>query len=273
VGKNNTLEKRKRKYYNIISDCFDSLNVNIDAKDTIKNNWPEYMIDRMLDIVLLTLYEPRKDIFRDMVKFENKNILDRSFVNGRAPLLVSIHLDAFQCSPLTLAFYGYKTSSFMDKNAFDLLNNITKTFISTTGESINMIGLPGRSAIKKAMKDIQNGNLLLMYPEFSLGDKPSLQLELFGNKVYAPIGPAKIAKLLKVPIVPVLLRKKGPLNYLFTVEDPIYFPGENVENEEIIIKIFSWIEKNICSCPEKWWGWSIYKNSMVVSEESTLISS
>ncbi|WP_162986369.1 lysophospholipid acyltransferase family protein [Virgibacillus sp. Bac332] len=267
--KNTKMAERWRKYNKEMVEIMrvlkrDSTDCEIEE---FSNRWTDYLFYRNLDINLISMYATQQDFLEKHVRFKGLHNLDHSLKKGNPPVLVSLHMNAYQAIVPLLAAKGYRLSYFMDKQTLNVWNRIGESFLGEVMNKLSPIGLPQNSAIKQALRNLKEGKPLLMFPDFTLGDMPNVETKFLGYDVFVPIGPAKIATLLESPIIPIILEKSNRYQYTLRIEEPLFEPTDVKNVEEISISIFKWIEKEVKQCPENWWCWYIFRDKILKTKQ------
>jgi len=266
--KNGNLKNRWDKYYKEMQHIIETLNITFsDSTNTFSSKWADYMLYRNLDINLINMYVAKQSFLEQNITIEGKYIIDGYLKEGIPPIIVSIHMNAYQGIIPILASYKYDISYFMDRNTVETWNSIGNSLAPQIMSKLYPIGLPDKSAIRQAIINLKNGIPLLMFPEFSLGSTPNITTKFYGKRVYVPEGPAKLALSLNLPIIPLLFYKTGRYNYSLLFYEPIYKPGDILNMDDILLNMFKWIEVEVKKRPENWWCWYIFQEKMLAPEE------
>ncbi len=93
-------------------------------------------------------------------------------------------------------------------------------------------------------------------------------LEFLGRRIHAPLGPERLARLAKAPVVPVLLRRVGRVDYELTFGSQLHTPGEPLQEGELTRRIMGTIEAAVQAEPHRWWCWEIFEQLMAADRDA-----
>lgn len=232
--------------------------------DRLAGQWADYMTFRYADLARLLIYLSDDRFLNERVHVQGKRFVDDAIMRGTAPLLVSTHMGPYSSIPTILSRLGYQIATFMDNKSVDVWTEMITAFAPELVERIYPIPLPNKWAVRAAAKHLRNGRLCLIMPEFSLGERPDATTTFLGREVYTPLGTARIASLLQVPLIPVTVTKESEYDYLLAFEEPLYHPEMDISINEITDDLFRWIESKVLDNPGNWWCWEIFNDTMVV---------
>ena len=211
----NALAPRLDRYRRKVLPVFESIPPLREQAQQLAQRWAELHFERGLNVVLPMMFaeDPRVT-----VEIEGAEHLAAAAEPGRGMIVVSAHAGPYQALPAFLARTGERAvSSFMDAAAVELISRVYLEFVPTLAPSLDVIGLPAADATHRAFSLLRSGGTLMVMPEFTLGDLRSGRthtVPFFGRTAYAPTGPARLARALRVPMIPARLRRHGPGHFV-----------------------------------------------------------
>lgn len=238
------------------------------AADTMATRWAQHHFERGRNVVLPLLYAQDERI-RVEVTGEGAALAEQR--RGRGMIAVSVHSGPYQALPSYLARQGHTVTSFMDAAAEALITAVHEEFAPDLRPRLQAIGLPAEDATRRALSAVRSGGILLMMPEFTLGDPRtgrSHTVPFLGRRAYAPTGPARLARALRVPLVPVRLLHRAPGDYEIRFDAPCYLPGDPDREEAVTDRVFAWLEEQVGEDPAAWWCWEIFEDLIAAPENA-----
>lgn len=235
--------------------------------DTLAQQWAEYRFNRQSAVLQILMYleDPRVEVL--VYGADRLNRTDGG--QPRGPVLVSAHLGPYHALVGLLARIGIRTGCFLDKAAEPVLSDLYRHLAPALHDRAELIGLPDEKAARRALTVIRSGRPLVVYPEFSLSDSDAGHehtTHFIGREVYAPTGPARLARICRVPVIPVRLTKASPASWGVEFLQPLYEPGDDVSDTDVTDRIFGWLEAEVCERPSSWWCWEIFEEKMAVRQ-------
>jgi lauroyl/myristoyl acyltransferase len=232
---------------------------SLSGDDDLAVRWAERLFERGRNVVLPLLYA-EDDRIRVEVTGEGAELADRR--RGQGLIAVSVHAGPYQALPAYLARSGHRVTSFMDAAAEQLISRAYREFVDTLVPSLEAIGLPAEDATRRALAAVRSGGILLMMPEFTLGELRTGRthtVPFLGRRAYAPTGPARLARALRVPLLPVRLSQPAPDHFVIRFDAPCYLPGDAEREEVVTDRVFAWLEQQVEADPASWWCWEIFE--------------
>lgn len=170
---------------------------------------------------------------------------------GQPFIIVSAHLGNWEIAAIVLDSLGFTNNLIYQPHEDKRINDI---FVSNRRYRTTKL-VPLGIGLKNAFKGLENGEILTMAGDWGIGDDTGIEVLFFGQKTRFPCGPAKIAVITKVPIIPGFSVREGINKFFMDCDEPILWDRRAPEEEQIksITQSFaSILEKQVRSHPEQW---------------------
>lgn len=258
------LAERMTKYVDCAAHVFARVPSLAQHAATLAQEWARYRFNRQSSLLQAAMYmdDPRVE-----VSLHGTGHLGTDGGRARGPMLVSAHLGPYHALIGLLARAGIHTGCFLDKNAEAVLDELFHHMAPALRPRAELIGLPDRTAARRAFGVIRSGRPLIVYPEFSLGDSGGAEehiTQFLGREVYAPTGPARLARACRVPVIPVRFARVSPASWRVEFQQPLYQPGDDLSDLDVTDRVFEWLEAEVATQPTTWWCWEIFEEKMAV---------
>jgi lauroyl/myristoyl acyltransferase len=255
----NTLAARCARYRAAVEPVFRDVPALADRAPDLAAEWARRHSARGLNSVGPLMYaaDPRLT-----VETEGAEHLERAAGGGRGPLVISLHSGPYQALPAFLSTrLGLRVTSFMDGGAYGIVHALHEAVAPELLPSLDAIGLPAADSTRRALATVRSGRALMTMPEFTLGERSPQTLHplpFMGRTVQAPIGTARLARALRVPIVPVRLVRDDVARFRIVVDEPLSSPSLREPDEQVTERVFAWLESTVSEDPAAWWCWEIF---------------
>lgn len=238
--------------------------------------WARELADRVQDFLtrrnvmlcLLTLFAGDLNFQRQTLTVEGADLLADLTRAEPGCLLVPLHMGPYQWLPPLLAARGFRISSLTEAGAYEPLTQICETFLPETWRDMHFIPVPGDDVPRTCLRHLNEGRLLVVFPEFAPSMRPGgFSVPFLGTRIYAALGPALLAQRAGRPMVGVGFHAEGPLQFRLEF-GPVWRVGPGRAGiEAATAGLFGWAEERVLAHPEQWWAWAIFEQAMRVPAE------
>lgn len=234
----------------------------------LASRWAELHFERGRNVVMPMMYAEDPRVTVEVLGGESVAEVAEP---GRGLIVVSAHSGPYQALPAFMARTGERSvASFMDAAAVDLISRVYHTFVPGLAPRLDVIGLPSPDATQRAFSTLRSGGTLMVMPEFTLGEQRAGRthtVPFLGREAYAPTGPARLARALRVPMVPARLLRRGPAHYVVKYDEPLFVPGGRETADVVTDRVFAWLERVVREDPAAWWCWEIFEQMIAASSD------
>jgi KDO2-lipid IV(A) lauroyltransferase len=204
------------------------------------------------------------------IRFENIELLDKTFKQGKGAILVSAHFGNWEIGIAELALLGYPINFV----AFQQINPYFNELINRTRKNCGVNVIPTKGAISKSQELLKQGKIIVMLID-QTGRDDGVEAEFFGRIAPAMWGAANLCLKTGAPIIPfgayyqpdkTSTSTQSSIHYTVRFNDMINY--QPISNKDKDIKMLTQaylneIEKIIRRAPEQWiWfhrRWKKYK--------------
>ena len=184
-----------------------------------------------------------------IVQIRDKVYLDEALSKGKGVIILSGHLSNFPLASSYLGRLGIPVGVFVRPMAFRPTERLATELRATCGiRSFDQ----GASAIAP-VRHLRAGGVLWFALDQSA--RRGVYVEFFGRPAGTSPGPVRLARTLRVPIVPAFVHRLGPARYELQIQAPLALPPTEPTQEELeadLKKLLGHIEAQILRYPEEW---------------------
>lgn len=222
-----------------------------------EREWHLSTLNRMYDhfswmtVEYLALLRDPSQALRWVIEVRGKEILDSLISEKKGCVILASHGGNWELLSAWLCQSGYPLQAAVrdpnDEELADLMEQYRRrvglvTLRKEASGLREMIRLPGRGGFIGLVADQDGG--------------PSgVPVHFLGRPCTMPSGPASIAVLADVPIVPVSIERISPFSHKVTVDGPIFPPDGGSKGDKIgkmCLEVNDALEKMVLRCPEEW---------------------
>lgn len=197
--------------------------------------------------------------YREMCEWHGREILDDAKAAGRGAILIALHSGNWELLGGVLASEGYPLISVAMKQ-----NGDADKFINEYRELMHQ-HVTYKTGVRDMVNCLKEGAMIGLIMDQDPGNKGQL-VPFFGYETLTPVGPAVLARMRDVPIIPVTIRyDEFKEKHIITAEPPFY--AEHTEDKKrdtavTLTKLNEWLEDYIRRYPEEWfwlhnrWKWT-----------------
>ena len=197
--------------------------------------------------------------YRDMIEFEGREYLDDALENGRGAILAAMHSGNWELLGGVLASEGYPLISVAFQQDGD-----ADTFI-TEYRALMHQHVTYKTGIREMIAELKKGSFigLIMDQDAAQG---GVLAPFFGYETLTVAGPATLARMQDVPIIPTTIRyDQYKKKHIIIIHPPIYAEHTEDKKRDILITttlLNEFLEDYIRRYPEDWfwlhnrWKWT-----------------
>ena len=197
--------------------------------------------------------------YKDMIRFENKEILDDILANGKGCVMAALHSGNWEFLGGVLASEGYPLISVAMQQ-----NGDADRFINEYRALMHQ-HVTYKTGIREMIAELKKGAFLGLI----MDQDPAMTgilVPFFGYETLTASGPATLARMQDVPIVPCTIHY-DPYEglHVITVHQPMYAEHTEDKKRDILVtttKLSEFMEDYIRRYPEDWfwlhnrWKWT-----------------
>ena len=186
------------------------------------------------------------DKLADRVTVENAEIMENVAKEGRQAVFVSGHFANWEAMGATIRRSGVKFAV-----VYRAPNNVLvdKKIIDLRAQEISRLQIPkGKRGGRDLLNALKQGYSLSMLVDQKLND--GIEVPLLGHPAMTAPAAARLAKKMKLPIIPLQMTRRPGVKFVVTVHEPIEVGEQSVE--ELTEKINDVLGDFILARPEQW---------------------
>jgi len=205
--------------------------------------------------------------YKEMVRFENREILDDVLANGKGAITIALHSGNWELLGAVLASEGYPLISVAMQQSGE-----ADYFINEYRAMMRQ-HVTYKTGIREMIGELKKGAFLGLIMDQDPA-KSGVLVPFFGYQTLTASGPATLARMQEVPIVPITIRF-DPFDkiHVITVHKPLYAEHTDDKKKDILVtttRLSEFMEDYIRRYPEDWfwlhnrWKWTRKKYSHLV---------
>ena len=210
-------------------------------------------------IDVLRYPEIKDGAYRDMVEMEGREYLDDALENGRGAILAAMHSGNWELLGGVLASEGYPLISVAFEQGGD-----TDKFINEYREMMHQ-HVTFKTSIREMIAELKDSKFIGLIMDQDAAHAGML-VPFFGYETLTVTGPATLARMQEVPIIPTTIRyDKFKKKHVVVIHPPIYVERTDDKKRDILVTttiLNEFIEDYIRRYPEEWfwlhnrWKWT-----------------
>ncbi|HIC43756.1 MAG TPA: hypothetical protein EYO73_05570 [Sulfurimonas sp.] len=201
---------------------------------------------------------------RDIVSFENEDIVNKAKATGKPIIFISAHYGNWELGGTSLSALISPTTTIhkkMNDNYFD-------DYLMKSRTKFNMNMVEKRGAIKHLIKTLKKGGSISMLIDQSVKQTDGIIIDFLGQKATQTAAPAFLARKFDAIIIPLLINNAPNKERTITFYEPIITAKTDNEEQDILNSAQAqadFLSNAILQYPEPWF-WC-HKRFKAVSPE------
>ena len=198
----------------------------------------------------LSLVSQPDQVLSWVVSAEGKEILDGLKSSGRGCVILTGHVGNWELLAAWLAQSGYPLTAVVRNPDDPGLAELIEDYRSRAGVGT----FEKHFVMKEAVRFAKRGGFLGLLPD-QAWNSSGVQAPFFGRSCFTAGGPAAMAHLAGVPVVPVVSYRIAPFRHRVVISPPLPLRTEGDRSgilRENTIRMNEAIEKMVRVCPEQW---------------------
>ena len=250
-----TPKKRKRLAIGQILFCRITEDVE-EAKRIAKASVTRF--GRMI-VDVLRYPEIKDGKYKEMFTMDGREYLEDAKADGKGAIVIALHSGNWEVLGGILASEGYPLISVAMQQQGD-----ADRFINEYRTMMHQ-HVTYKTGVREMVKELQKGSFIGLIMDQDPGDQGQL-VPFFGYETLTPVGPAAMARMQNVPIIPITIRfDEYTEKHEITVHPPIYTEKTDDRKRDITVTLTTlneWLEDYIRRYPEDWfwlhnrWKWT-----------------
>ena len=198
----------------------------------------------------LSLVSRPREVLSWVVSAEGKEILDGLKSSGRGCVILAGHVGNWELLAAWLAQSGYPLTAVVRNPDDPGLAGLIEDYRRRAGVGT----FEKHFVMKEAVRFAKRGGFLGLLPD-QAWNSSGIRGAFFGRTCFTAAGPAAMAHLAEVPVVPVVSYRIAPFRHRVVISPPLLLRTEGNRGDILQENTFMMneaIEKMIRVCPEQW---------------------
>ena len=197
--------------------------------------------------------------YKEMFTMEGREYLESAKEDGKGAIIIALHSGNWELLGGILASEGYPLISVAMQQQGDA-DKFINEYRALMKQHVTY-----KTGVREMVKELQQGSFIGLIMDQDPGDKGQL-VPFFGYETLTPVGPAAMARMQDVPIIPITIRfNEYTEKYEITVHPPVYAEKTEERKRDIAVTLTmlnEWVEDYIRRYPEDWfwlhnrWKWT-----------------
>ena len=197
--------------------------------------------------------------YKEMFTMDGREYLEDAKADGKGAIMIALHSGNWELLGGILASEGYPLISVAMQQQGD-----ADRFINEYRTMMHQ-HVTYKTGVREMVKELHRGSFIGLIMDQDPGDQGQL-VPFFGYETLTPVGPAAMARMQDVPIIPVTIRfDEYTEKHKITVHPPIYAEKTDDRKRDIAVTLTilnEWLEDYIRRYPEDWfwlhnrWKWT-----------------
>ena len=197
--------------------------------------------------------------YKEMFTMDGREYLEDAKADGKGAIMIALHSGNWELLGGILASEGYPLISVAMQQQGD-----ADRFINEYRTMMHQ-HVTYKTGVREMVKELHKGSFIGLIMDQDPGDQGQL-VPFFGYETLTPVGPAAMARMQDVPIIPVTIRfDEYTEKHKSTVHPPIYAEKTDDRKRDIAVTLTilnEWLEDYIRRYPEDWfwlhnrWKWT-----------------
>lgn len=197
--------------------------------------------------------------YKEMFTMEGREYLEDAKEDGKGAIIIALHSGNWELLGGILASEGYPLISVAMQQQGDA-DKFINEYRALMKQHVTY-----KTGVREMVKELQQGSFIGLIMDQDPGDKGQL-VPFFGYETLTPVGPAAMARMQDVPIIPITIRfNEYTEKHEITVHPPVYAEKTEDRKRDIAVTLTmlnEWLEDYIRRYPEDWfwlhnrWKWT-----------------
>ena len=197
--------------------------------------------------------------YKEMFTMEGREYLEDAKEDGKGAIIIALHSGNWELLGGILASEGYPLISVAMQQQGDA-DKFINEYRALMKQHVTY-----KTGVREMVKELQQGSFIGLIMDQDPGDKGQL-VPFFGYETLTPVGPAAMARMQDVPIIPITIRfNEYTEKHEITVHPPVYAEKTEERKRDIALTLTmlnEWLEDYIRRYPEDWfwlhnrWKWT-----------------
>ena len=154
--------------------------------------------------------------YKEMFTMEGREYLEDAKEDGKGAIIIALHSGNWELLGGILASEGYPLISVAMQQQGDA-DKFINEYRALMKQHVTY-----KTGVREMVKELQQGSFIGLIMDQDPGDKGQL-VPFFGYETLTPVGPAAMARMQDVPIIPITIRfNEYTEKYEITVHPPVY---------------------------------------------------
>jgi lauroyl/myristoyl acyltransferase len=181
--------------------------------------------------------------------------IDDAIAHGKGAIVLPLHCGPIEAAVAALAV-RYPLTIVISHFA-----NVPDSFQLPLGgadANVKVLRAPGPTVMIEAASHVREGRVVMFPPEFTSKAGDSVrEFGLLGQNVEAPLGPGRLAKIVKAPVFTAMLDVHDDHRYSMAVTGPTY-PRTTEDVEALFREVIAMVGIELQRRPIEWEGWCMF---------------
>ena len=225
-------------------------------------NYGRYLVD----FVRAPALRPEEVLAK--VHFDRWDEIDAAFREGKGVIFILMHYGNWDMGGAVLAARGYAVNVIADDWGNDRANEVVVRARQWRGMTV----IPARRAVGGITRAMRRGEALAILIDIPVAQGEGVQVEMFGEPLELPAGPARIALRTGARVIPVALpRASGTSDQIIGMADldvRVEKTGDEARDVQTLTRrIVAAHERFIRAYPDQWYN---FRRLWPVAEDATV---
>jgi Kdo2-lipid IVA lauroyltransferase/acyltransferase len=189
----------------------------------------------------------------ELVRFENRDVVDRARAAGRPVIFISGHFGNWELGATSIALQIMPTVSIHKQ----LNNPYFDRYLLASRSRLGMHMTEKHGAVKHLARALKKGEAVSLMIDQNINIKDGMYVDFFGQKATQTTAPAFLARKYNAAVIPVFIHTQDEKRHVVRFEDELVVPKtENAEEDiRIATQQQSDVVERIIKAEPEFWFW------------------